>query len=79
MATYIETKEVLIKQLTCSHPSVERIWEYGGLAAIPTDGIAKRVVCLKIKGVHDPIKFIDKGDGQAIEEAEFFLQKQQPQ
>lgn len=66
-----------IFRLNCTHPKVERIWEYGGLAEIPTSSLAKRILCIAIieKGHYIVYEFEDNGDGEAIKEAEKFLEK----
>lgn len=69
---YIERKPITVERLTCSHPKVDRIWEYGGLAETPTDGGMVRYVSIMLKDFTRK-DFQDKGDGKAIEEAEAFL------
>lgn len=68
---YIEYKPVTVTQLVCSHPHVDRIWEYGGLSMNATSSM-QRVICiiLKDKSRHE---FKDEGKGGAIIEAEKFL------
>ena len=72
---YIEIKEetVQVKRMTCSHPLVIKIWEYGGGAAqVPTGDGWNRYVCLLLKD--GTVKcFQDDGNGDAIKEAEQFL------
>jgi len=66
--------EKTIKAIHCNHPLVERIWEHGGMAQIPTNGQVIRSICLLIKGSeNNPIQFDDYGDGSAIEQAEAYL------
>lgn len=75
---YIEIKEetVQVKRMTCSHPLVTKIWEYGGGAAnVPTGGGWNRFICLMLKD--GTVKqFQDDGNGNAIKEAELFLQNE---
>ena len=72
--SYIEIKEetVKVKRIVCSHPLVTKIWEYGGMATLPSNGEAFRFLCLLLKdgGRHE---FQDGGEGKAIEDAEAFL------
>ncbi len=69
---YINLEEVKTVMLTCNHPKVKRIWQYGGLAAIPTSSEMVRNLCLLMDD--DEIKsFADNGNGDAIKEAEEFL------
>ena len=69
---FIERKKrtVQVEDLQCSHPSVSRIWETGGLAAFPTNGQEVRRIHISLNIVKT---FTDKGDGKAILEAEEFL------
>jgi len=75
---YIEVKTKLITQLDCNHPEVKRIWEYGGLSAIPTDGNAKRTIGIMLNDGSCQY-FEDDGNGEAIEIAEEYLQSLPPQ
>lgn len=72
--SYIEIKEetVQVKRMVCSHPLVTKIWEYGGMAALPTNGEVFRFVCLLLND-GSRYEFKDNGDGKAIEDADFFL------
>jgi len=70
--TYIERKPVTVEQLVCSHPSVKRIWEYGGCSANPTSADMFRAICLQLQD-GEVKEFRDGGEGQAIEDAEKFL------
>jgi len=66
-----ETDEV-VKRLSCNHPMVSRIWEYGGLASSPTGAEPKRHLCLLMQD--ESVKtFSDNGNGDAIKEAEQYL------
>ena len=72
--SYIQTKDetLQVNKLTCSHPLVNKIWQHGGMAEIPTNSLAVRFVCLWLAdgSTH---QFKDNGDGKAIEDAEIFL------
>ena len=71
---YIKIKEetVQVKRMVCSHPLVTKILEYGGMAALPSNGEAFRFVCLLLND-GSRHEFKDGGDGKAIEDAEIFL------
>lgn len=70
--TYITKQPVMIDRLVCNHPLVNQIWEFGGLAALPSNSEMQRFICLQMK---DGTKkeFKDSGDGKAVEEAETYL------
>jgi hypothetical protein len=69
---YITYEEQVIKKLTCSHPKVKRIWEWGGGAAIPTDGTMQVYLSIILE---DDSRYVfeDNDSGSAIEKAEQFL------
>lgn len=70
---YIERKPVTVIQLTCSHPQVFKIWEYGGAAAVPSNSTGMiRFLCMQLKN-GDVKQFLDSGEGQAEIDAEKFL------
>jgi len=78
--SYIKTEEVIVNKLTCSHPKVSKIWEYGALSEVLPLGtdMMYRCVCILLKS-EDPTKaeryeWKDNGDGSAIIEAEKFLE-----
>jgi hypothetical protein len=67
--SYIKREKVLVEQLTCAHPLVKRIWEYGGMAQ--GEGM-KRWVSIQL--IDDRRgDFSDEGGGEAIEKAEAWL------
>ena len=70
---FIEIKTKLITQLDCNHPDVKRIWEYGGLSAVPTDNNSKRTIGIMFNDGNCEY-FEDDGNGDAIERAEEYLQ-----
>lgn len=71
MNTIIETDQV-VKRLSCNHPKVLNIWEYGGLASIPTSAEVVRHLCLLMND--GAVKtFTDNANGDAIKEAEQYL------
>lgn len=72
---YIEHQENVIKKLSCTHPKIKKIWEYGGCATIPTSGELVRYVSLLWYEGNTECRrdFKDNGDGKAIIEAEIFL------
>lgn len=43
---YLHYEPVTIQKLTCSHPQVKRIWEYGGLANTETDDKMYRYISI---------------------------------
>lgn len=71
---YIKREPVTIVKLTCVHPKVKRIWEWGGAACIPTSGLFFRTISLLFDD--DTRKdFTDDGNNDgAIHEAEKYLQ-----
>lgn len=73
--SYIEIKEetVQVRRLTCSHPMVTKIWEYGGMDANPSNREMFRYVCLLLNDGTTK-EFQDNGNGDAIKEAEKYLQ-----
>jgi hypothetical protein len=71
---YLKREQVTVERLTCSHPKVSRIWEYGGLASTPTNSEAVRYICILMEGDTHPIQFTDNGDINAINELEKYLQ-----
>ena len=70
---YIEIKTKLITQLNCTHPQVKKIWEYGGVSAIPTNATIKRIIGIMFNDGSCQY-FEDDGNGEAIEIAEEYLQ-----
>ncbi len=73
---YISLEPVTINKLVCNHPKVKYIWEYGGLAGIPSSKTPKRYIGIILKendGKIERVEFEDEGDGKAIEDAEKFL------
>lgn len=74
ITNYIEYKEVVTKKLTCTHPKVNRIWEWGGASINPTDGTMHRYVSILLEGEENAHIFKDEGGEDAIKEAELFLQ-----
>jgi len=71
--SYIEFKEQIIKKLACNYPKVKKIWEFGGGASTNTVGFEMaRYICIQLDDdtVHS---FEDDGKGDAIKEAENFL------
>ena len=69
---YITKSPVIVEKLTCNHPKVENIWEYGGLSSIPTSSEIIRVVCILMID-RTVIKFMDDVKDTAIEKAEEYL------
>ena len=65
---YIDFKEETIQatRVTCSHPLISRIWQYGGLCENPTNGEAYIVTSILLNdgGRHE---------FRSIEDAEIFL------
>ena len=74
--SYIERKEIVVNKLVCTHPKIKKIWELGCLAAIPTDSKMTRIVCLLWYDGDKECRreFEDDGGGQAIIDAEKFLE-----
>jgi len=76
--SYVKRELVTIEKLTCSHPKVDRIWEYGALAGIPTNSEMVRCISIILKpftpGNIQRHEFKDNGDGQAITDLEAFLE-----
>ena len=67
-----ETEPVKVNIMTCTHPLVTKIWEYGG-GEMNKSSEWSRYICLELKdGTVN--KFRDNGYGEAIEEADLFLQ-----
>ena len=72
---YIEYKDVVTKKLTCTHPKVNRIWEWGGGSINPTDGIMHRYISILLNGEKDAHTFKDEGgEDDVIKKADLFLQ-----
>ena len=72
MTENIKREPVTVTRLTCSHPEVKRIWEYGGASMNPTNGTLHRFLCLEL--LNGEVKeFKDDGEGQAETDAEKFL------
>lgn len=68
---YIEN--VQNQKLTCTHPMVAKIWEYGGCASNLPNSEFIRYVCIGLKnGIIKQFK--DTANGDAIKEAELYLQ-----
>ena len=72
--SYIQTKDetLQVNKLTCSHPLVSKIWQYGGMAQIPNNGFIYRFVGMLLTDGSTHY-FKDNGDGEAIKNAEIFL------
>lgn len=71
---YLQRKEVKVTRLTCSHPKVLRIWEYGSLSAYPINSEMNRTICVLLEGNVSAIEFKDKADGSAEIELEKYLE-----
>ena len=59
--------------MNCTHPQVKKIWEYGGVSAIPTNATIKRIIGIMFNDGSCQY-FEDDGNGEAIEIAEEYLQ-----
>ena len=46
--SYIKHEPVTVTKLTCNHPKVKRIWEYGGASTNPTDGTMHSYVSIQL-------------------------------
>jgi len=68
---YIETFN---NRLTCTHPKVSKIHEWGGVS-LDLQRTAHRFITLTMSDGKEKI-FRDYGEGEAVKEAEMYLQNE---
>lgn len=70
--TFIKREAVTVHRLTCNHPQVNKIWEYGGGSVNPTDDTLYVFLCIELKN-GEIRQFKDDLDGTCEQKAEKFL------